>query len=469
MRWTPGVLGVGLICGLACTCGTTDILPPEKGAARAEPVDPPRSTVTVPVMLTTELLRSRVVEQIPKTLVDEKKKQLERGVVADILAERSGEPTVRTGSGLRIDVPIRFEVVPRASRLGSLKLGTVTGEMKVTVALQPEIDDHWTLVPNPEVTYSWIDEPVLKVGPFKVGIRAVAERGLDQQITQVERNLRRELPDTIDLRGKVREAWTQLGQPKQINTSPETWVSFAPDALFADPIVSTKAGLQLTVGAAGTLAVAVGSAPKSTSRPLPDRKPAPADSGARIAASIRVPWRDIRAALREQVVDQAVTRDVPGIGTVELAVTKIVDVYASGRSIAVGLTARATAAGTDAEVELWLAGRPTLQGDTLRINDPEHVARTSSSWFDSIHASIADDLEALVADRLVVDLSTRRSALIAQLDRDLATRPSEEGITIDADVIDARLKRVYPTDDALVVDAVARGTLAITVHSAPSP
>ena len=59
--------------------------------------------------------------------------------------------------------------------------------------------------------------------------------------------------------------------------------------------------------------------------------------------------------------------------------------------------------------------------------------------------------------------------MVSQLDRDLAARPSEDGITLDANVTDARLKRVYPTDEALVVDAVVRGAVAITVHSAPAP
>ena len=252
-----------------------------------------------------------------------------------------------------------------------------------------------------------------------------------------------------------------------LRDDPRTHLVFTPDALYADDIITSSEGVHLTVGASGDLTIVLGKAPPAARAKLPPRQPVPGPPGVQLAADIEVGWPVLTNALRESVVGQKIREQVPGLGDATVTITEVIDCYPSKRSVAVGLRARAKAAGTTLDVELWLSGRPVLRADTLRIVDFEHVARSTSSWFDAIHAVVADEFEERVAQELVLPLGSRRDELLTKLRRDLDARPPREGLALEVDITSAELARIYPTDSALMVGAVVSGTLTVEVLQTP--
>ncbi|MFT4623150.1 MAG: hypothetical protein ACI8PZ_001806 [Myxococcota bacterium] len=468
MRPSLPVLGLTALACFACTCATSpEVSGPPRGAAPMQAAPTELSVIAVPITVSTQVLQAKVMQSVPEVLIDVEREPLERGLVADIRAIRSGDPTVRTGDGIHVDVPISIRVIPRPGRLKALKIGEVTGELVITVTLHPEVSDRWDFVPNPSLSHRWVSEPELAVGPFRFGVRGKADPKLEERLAEVAAELAVELPAELDLRSTVEAAWRDLGTPRSVNDDPPTWLDFEPEALFLSDLRTSLTGVHLTAGATGTLGLEVGEMPAAHDTPLPPPRPPPAQSGIRIAAPVRVPWSALADALRDQVVGAEVSREVTGLGPATVTVVDVLGVYPSGSNVAVGVAVEAEAAGTTLTVDLWLSGRPVIEVDALRIREFSYTARSDSAWFDPVHAAVADTLRDQIADRLVVPLGPRRQAMLAEVSAMLAAGPPTDAVAMRGEMTGADLVGVHVGDDALVVHAVISGGLALRVLAAP--
>lgn len=470
-RWAAAVVlvavGVAVLLAGPSVQADLELAGPPRGAVEiaAPPAD--LSSVTIPVTLALSAIRTQVLAKVPQVVIDAKNEQLEKGLVGDVYAERRGDPIVRSGGGeLTIEVPITMQVKPRPgfAKKSKVSIGVVNAEMNVVVTLRPKLSRSWRLKPNATVTYRWITTPKLTLGPVKVDVTKKTDEKLAIRLAEVAADLNTNLPDDLDIRGKLQQAWAELLVPQQVNADPPTWLTFHPTALYASQPWPAGDGLHLSAGASGALELVVSDAPpEPLVAPLPPRSTPPEASVARISAPITLPWDVVTAALQEGVAGMRFTETLPGGGEATVEVTRVLDVYPTGASIAVGIELQGEVAGVALAVRLWLSGRPALHDDALHIEDFEYVVQTDSPWFDLAHDQFADTLRAELAKSLVLPLREQRDEVLAQVNAKLAEPPPIDAVRTKGEVTRADLTHVTVGDDALIVTASLLGELAVTI------
>lgn len=442
---------------------------PPRGAVEVAAPAPGPSTVAVPITLALSGLREAVSAKVPEVLLDVKDEALERGLVGDVRVVRTGAPEVDTADGsLAIALPLHLSVKPRPAfaKGAKVSVGTVEGDLTVTVRLRPTLSPDWRLEPHAEVTHRWRDRPTLTVGPVRLDVAAKTDPKLRARLADVAADLDVALADDLDVRGKVQAAWGQLGVVHPLRDEPPAWLRFEPSALFASQPRLDAAGVHLTVGATGTLAVVVApTAPVVTPGPLPPRIAPPARSGARVAAQLEVDWAVLRDQLAKGAEGQVIQQALPTGGQATVTLRRVLDVFPTGDTVAVGVEVGGEVAGSAMTVFLWLTGRPALAGDALRIEDFTYVAQSDTRWVTLAQGALGERVRDALAERLVVPLGERRNQLIGEVNARLAEPPpgAPPGVRMVGKVTGADLTGVSVTDAALVVGTALTGELAVTV------
>lgn len=450
--------------------GDTPVAPPRGATARA--VDPPLSSVVVPISIPMDALQQTLEASVPKVFVDERGRDLGHGFTLTAKISRAGEVEVTgRGGSLETTVPVdtRIEVqVPRQKRPL-----TVDGRLEVTARSALSLTDAWGLRSHTTLRSRWTEAPVLRVGQWELPIQSMLDPRIDAALLDAAARVDERLRERDPVRARLETAWTALHQPLPMRGDTPAWLQVQPDAILADAPSITASALSIQAGLRGRFSLVVGTQPEALDpTPLPDREAPEGAPTLSVQVPIALDWDALDRAIRPQLVGRAESLDVPGgAGTVLFTVTGA-HFYPSGLSVVAALdyTLDGPSTPLDGRGRLYLSGVPVLSADRqeLSLSDLQAAVETDSSAVDAVAwLAEAGALETL-EERSRVPLTEKLEHARAQLEAGLSASEGRSAV-LDGQIHSLRLADVIPTDDALVVTVIVEGEASLAVAELPPP
>lgn len=211
---------------------------------RAKDLKP--AIVQTPIFVTwrtdVRVLESQLVEKVPEVIATVRtglrraacvlrrgrKRCLNAVVTGKIM--RSGEARLSgDASGVRLEIPVRYELTARGIGYARSQTETVSGAMTMTALYSVTLNDDW----QPSVALArqlQVDgEKTIKLLNGQLSIEKLVRFRLARRLAGSARDLR-QLIRTQSLKDMTRRAWRSLHYPVQIASKPELWLRGEPYA-----------------------------------------------------------------------------------------------------------------------------------------------------------------------------------------------------------------------------------------------
>lgn len=446
---------------------------PPRGALASTAPRPETSIVTVPVELRLAELEAALDASIPRVLFQQTGAEVADGTLLDAEARRDGPITLRAARGALVsEVPVAVtakaysakKAQQRAERGRDEPAGTrLSGRLVIQATTAYALGDEWDLRSTTTLTHAWTKKPTVAVGPIRVGVERIADQALAAQWPAIAAEIDARYAADPRLREGVERVWSLLATPRLVREEPATWWVGEPEALYATSPVVEGGVIRLVVGLAGRFAFVVGDpGPAPPLPPLPARMDPPGAGAFRLSLGVRLDW----AALSEAAAAALV--DTTWYGSAGTATIRGAELYPSRDRVVVALTYEADHAWrTDGTV--YAAGRPVLDADTreVRFEDVSLGLRTWDDATATVGALAGRPLAQVLTEHLRFPfgdaLDEARAILAGNLGDPTPRGDVPTGKVDSLDVVGLRL-----TDEAVVIDTVATGTLAVRL-APPAP
>ncbi len=151
------------------------------------------------------------------------------------------------------EVPLKIWVSAgyKISPLGITMSGYKDTEFSIRLRLISKIgiSSSWQVHSDTYVdSYDWITEPNVKVGTFKIPIKAMVSRLLNRNFEKISTAIDEQINGTIDLKKYAEVAWNLARQPVLLSKEYDTWLVVQPSSVTMTPLLVSGNILRATIG-----------------------------------------------------------------------------------------------------------------------------------------------------------------------------------------------------------------------------
>lgn len=160
---------------------------------------------------------------------------------------------VAKDSTFLFEVPLKIWVSAgyKISPLGITMSGYKDTEFSIRLRLISKIgiSPSWQVHSDTYVdSYDWITEPNVKVGTFKIPIKAMVSRLLNRNFEKISSAIDEQINGTIDLKKYAEVAWNLARQPVLLSKEYDTWLVVQPSSVTMTPLLVNGNILRATIG-----------------------------------------------------------------------------------------------------------------------------------------------------------------------------------------------------------------------------
>lgn len=160
---------------------------------------------------------------------------------------------VAKDSTFLFEVPLKIWVSAgyKISPLGITMSGYKDTEFSIRLRLISKIgiSPSWQVHSDTYVdSYDWITEPNVKVGNFKIPIKAMVSRLLNRNFEKISSAIDEQINGTIDLKKYAEVAWNLARQPVLLSKEYDTWLVVQPSSVTMTPLLVSGNILRATIG-----------------------------------------------------------------------------------------------------------------------------------------------------------------------------------------------------------------------------
>lgn len=160
---------------------------------------------------------------------------------------------VAKDSTFLFEVPLKIWVSAgyKISPLGITMSGYKDTEFSIRLRLISKIgiSPSWQVHSDTYVdSYDWITEPNVKVGTFKIPIKAMVSRLLNRNFEKISTAIDEQINGTIDLKKYAEVAWNLARQPVLLSKEYDTWLVVQPSSVTMTPLLVSGNILRATIG-----------------------------------------------------------------------------------------------------------------------------------------------------------------------------------------------------------------------------
>ena len=456
---------------------------PPRGAAVHTAPPPTASIIEVPLSMSLVDLQESVQGKLPQVFIEEKGREIHKGVLADWTISRAGPVSLMgmADDRLRLVVPLSIDAraytarqVSRQERRGrALSPASLDAKLTLTVDLDVDITEDWALSPEAEVSYAWAEAPVLEMGPLKLDITKAVDEKLQPKLPEIAEKVEARLRERDKLPGRIAQVWEQLTTPHALPRPESAWLVVEPTALFVTTPVIEGAALRMRAGMQGTVTTLLGEPPDRPALPLPRRSPAPPPGpdggGLRLQVNAQVNWAELSAQASAALAGRSWPLEISGqsAGTFTLSGAEL---YPTGEQIAVGLAYTAESPLWSSDGTVWLTGRPALDvtEQRVRIEDFDYLIETwdlavAGVNMDLVRDQIMEQLDQQLSFPFGEQIAEKLTLANSQL-RSVDT-PRGGHLTARLDAVEVR--DLVLADEALVVLVELRGEARMRLPPPP--
>jgi hypothetical protein len=453
---------------------------PPRGAEGVALQPPELSVVSVPLALSLEALADGVEARVPPVVVDDQAVPTGDATLVDVLVRRTGE-VAATGAedgAVHLELPLSFEVRAYSARKASKRAAKgqgaprgvgATGAMVLVVEQRLAIDEQWMLRSETTLSHRWIDTPRVELGPIKVGVRKLVDRKLAEKWPEVAAQLDERMAEQDRMRSQLERAWKELATPRPLGEPPTAWLVIEPEALFAsDPGVRDGAW-RMTVGLVGRVGTTTEPPAEVPPGPLPPRgRPPEGVSGLRVAMPVTLGWEALTELARAELVGPEWPVHTAGLQAATVQLHDL-ELYPSGTAVAAVLEYAVDHPGGTTAGTLALTATPRWDADARRLELAhfDYVLRTDDAMVARPNVLAEEAVEAAIQERLSFPLGARLDEARLRVNDALAEGRADAGRTVAGRIDTLAVRGLALTDEALVIEAVASGELAVEIDELP--
>jgi hypothetical protein len=160
---------------------------------------------------------------------------------------------VAKDSTFLFEVPLKIWVSAgyKISPLGITMSGYKETEFSIRLRLISKIgmQPTWQVHSETHVdSYDWITEPNIRVGNFKIPIKAMVSRLLRRNFDKISSAIDEQVSQTIEVKKYVNEAWKMARQPVLLSKEFDTWMLIQPVSISMTPLMVSGNVLKGTIG-----------------------------------------------------------------------------------------------------------------------------------------------------------------------------------------------------------------------------
>lgn len=365
-------------------------------------------------------------------------------------------------SGKRFDV----DVTPRAE----LKVGINTDWCPI-VDVNPI--GRWVKSANVEIvgeSCTGVKIPPLVdvrlcAGPTNVDLGDVVQSELDQKKGDITAAARNSI-SCSDVKKPIEAQWRDRAIKVQSVGGQELFLNLQPTSAAFSGFVADEDRLRVAARVKVIASLSPVSIPE-TVKPLPPLQAIPAgDGGFNIEVRALAPYSLIQAALMGELKEKILENEVPG-GRASVKILDI-DVYPSGKSLAIGIKIDAKLPNRWLNTSGWLylSATPIILpgGHKIALQNIKYATVIDNSIWKLVQAVIGDKILEILQEKSLIDLSSQlddRSKAVS----DAIKAASAPGLRLKPGMVTIGIRAVHIGSSELVTDAMLSMPLEVEVDA----
>lgn len=413
----------------------------------------------------------------------------------DIAASRDGTIEVaKAGESVSVQVPVKFTghagpngfiaerlSLDRKEISGSFVAG-ITGKATLDASFCPKIID-------PKGTFNWktpaslqvigrscIDLPFgldVCVGPWDLPIGSLLTPHLQKMMAEQVGDINSKIP-CEPVRAQLAKVWQKQSFPITADKLPPMFVNVTPRSLSSPGILAEDKGIRLVARLDADVGVSTQKGETGPAGEIPPNKPISDPAGKlSIALPLAADYPTINKLLNEQLKAQLaktpIVTDTPA-GKVKVDITEV-EIYPSGDRFAVGAKFKADVPGRifNAKGTVWLTTLPipAADGRSLRLSDIKLTRAIDNELWSLLTAALNTQLVKALDENSKVDFGKDIDNAVAKAKAVLADPKQTGGVVVTVKKVDAKLGRVVPAEQNLVVEGLLDVEAEATMPSIP--
>lgn len=369
----------------------------------------------------------------------------------------------------------------RAELAGRRK--TVRGRAAIDARATLQVAADWSVEPEVDLSYRWLQAPSTRVFGIDVGLRSQADRALEPRLDQLEQRWAESIQKKLDLRARVEQLWTRLQQPLVLSSEPPLWLQVDPVAVYWQAPRSDNESLQLMLGVKARLKLVHGAAPQSREAiALPElSEQLPGEPQLLLNLDVEAEYAAMTTALQATLGGKSRTLSYTG-GSAEVHFEEF-QVYPSAPDLVLGARLRIEGIGFgDSSGWVYLRGQPSYDSETqelsiahidfVSVSDNPLLQAASEVLRERIRAQLAAAAHLNLAERLAQVQNSAQAQLNQWMERSVnaSSGNTEQGpkltqhLHLDASISELRLVDLAPGEEALMLRVALRGKLALELR-----
>lgn len=414
----------------------------------------------------------------------------------DLAAGRNGSIEVgRAGGGIAISIPVQFSggAGPNGAIAEALSIHrkAISGSFVANVSGQIALDEKFCpRIINPAASFAWGDAAAIEavgrncldlpfglgfcIGPWNLPVGNLLtphiQAALNAQIADINSKIPCE--PVQNALGKVWQKQS-IALPAQ-KGMPPMFLNGTPRALASPGIIAEDAGVRLLARLDADIAASTQKGETGSAGPLPTNRPIADPAGMlSVALPLSADYPTINKVVNDQLKAQLAKKPIV-VDTVAGAVKVDVDeveIYPSGDRLAVGAKFKASIRGRifDAKGTVWLTTLPTpaADGRSLTLADIKLTRAIDNQLWSLLTAALNTQLVQALQEHSKVEFGKEIDEAIVKAKAILADPKQTQGVLVNVKKIEAKLGRVAPTEQALVVEALLDVQADATIPTLP--
>ncbi|ARS37909.1 hypothetical protein CA264_15925 [Pontibacter actiniarum] len=311
-------------------------------------------------------------------------------------------------------------------------------------------------------------KPVLELGPLKIGLARFVEPALRSQMSNLTKQLDKELQSRLDMKKYVAEAWLLLQEPVKLDDGMNAWLTVVPKEVRMAPLQAQNGTLNTRLGITSYITVTTDGKPKTQlNKNLPklivDSR---MNDEIQVGLTANIPYAHASALLQEQVAKQTYKFDG---GKSQLTV-KDAAISPSGEQLVLMLDVDGkTKAGLFTKKivgKVYLRGTPYYDAETasIKVRDVDYDLDTKDKLLSTASWLAKNKFKDMIQQQVNIpvkgELENAQKMLQATLDKQGRVH---ESVLLRGNIKSITPDNIYLTADGIKAVVNAIGTLTATV------
>ncbi|PRY10885.1 uncharacterized protein DUF4403 [Pontibacter ummariensis] len=287
---------------------------PEASASGTPQYKPQLSSISVPVSVSIAAMEDKLNQELAGVLY--KDDNLEDDNVAVTVAKK-GRMTIRAEKDrIFFNIPLqiyakgRWKWDPCKFCPAVDKTEDTRFDMVIKTESKVGLTEDYRISTVTSGDFEWGNtKPVLELGPLKIGLARFVEPALRSQMTNLSKQLDKELQNHLDMRKYVAEAWQMVQEPVKLDDAMNAWLTIVPKEVRVAPLQAKNGMLNTRLGITSYITVTTDGKPqtqfnKNLPKLIVDSR---MSDDIQIGLTANIPYAHASRMLQEQVAKQTYT------------------------------------------------------------------------------------------------------------------------------------------------------------------